>query len=782
MNKFSFFLVFSLLAANCVSQSNNQAALSSADYQRAEQFMSYNASRLVDRASVRPNWMDDDRFWYRNLTAQGSEFILVDPARKSRVPAFDHAKLAAALSLAAGKTYKATALPFSTIFYSPDGNSIFFSADRKRWNYNLKSNSCTLYDAPTKISDINQYASAQSLSPDGKRAVYIRDHNLWLREIATNKHTQLTIDGIKDFGYATDNAGWKRTDFPIVSWSPDSKKIATFQQDQRNVSDMYLVTTNVGKPTLESWKYPLPGDRDIAMIHRVVIDLDNAKLIRMKMSPDPHRGTLCDDISCEGTVFGDVEWSKDGSKMAFVSTSRDHKQEKLYVTNVSTGETRQVFEEVVATQFESGQGSSNWRYLHDSNEILWYSERDNWGHLYLYDATSGKLKNQVTTGNWVISELLKVDEKNRQLYFLAGGREAGRNPYFSHFYRVGLDGKNLTLLTPEDGNHEISLSPSGRYFVDNYSKQDLPPVMVLRGAEGKLIVNLEKTDISRLTATGWKPPTPIVVKARDGQTDLYGLMFTPTKLDPQKKYPVVNYIYPGPQKGSIASWSFSVASGDNQALAELGFVVVAIEGTCNPLRSKSFHDMCYGNMADNTLPDQITGIKQLAQKYPYIDTSRVGIWGHSGGGYATAAAMFRYPDFYKVGISESGNHDNRNYEDDWGERYIGLLKEDADGKSNYEAQANQVYAKNLKGKLLIAHGMMDDNVPPYNSLLVVDALIKANKDFDLLLFPHSRHGYGEFSSYMTRRRWDYFVKNLLGVNPPAEYELNPTADPRNVTR
>ncbi|HEX8357732.1 MAG TPA: prolyl oligopeptidase family serine peptidase, partial [Segetibacter sp.] len=458
---------------------------------------------------------------------------------------------------------------------------------------------------------------------------------------------------------------------------------------------------------------------------------------------------------------------------------RDHKQATLWIANAATGELRQVLAESVSTQFESGQGSTNWRYLPASNEIIWYSERDNWGHLYLYDATTGKLKNQITKGEWTISELLKVDEKTRTLYFLAGGREQGHNPYFSHLYKTGFDGKNLALLTPEDGDHQVILSPSGKYFIDNYSTQDVAPTAVLRNANGKLITQLEKTDISRLTATGWKPPTPIVVKARDGKTDLYGLMFTPTLLDPNKKYPIINYIYPGPQGGSVGSWSFTAAKGDNQALAELGFVVVAIEGTCNPLRSKSFHDLCYGNMADNTLPDQIAGMQQLAAKYPYIDIARAGIWGHSGGGYATASAMFHFPDFFKVGISESGNHDNRNYEDDWGERYIGLLQQQPNGSSNYDAQANQNYAKNLKGKLMLAHGMLDDNVPPYNTLLVVDALIKANKDFDLVIFPNSRHGYGAFSYYMTRRRWDYFVRHLKGATPPQEYELKPKPDPRN---
>jgi dipeptidyl aminopeptidase/acylaminoacyl peptidase len=513
------------------------------------------------------------------------------------------------------------------------------------------------------------------------------------------------------------------------------------------------------------------------MIQRVIINVDVPKVIRLHIDPDFHRGTLSDDISSSGT-FDDVDWNPSGTELAFVSTSRDHKIEKLRIADAAIGAVREVFEETVPTQYESGQGAINWRYLPKSNEIIWYSERDNWGHLYLYDSRTGKLKNQITKGDFVVTKLLKVDEAKRQLYFLADGKDAV-NPYFTHFFRIDFNGKNLTALTPETGNHSITFSPSEKYFIDSYSQPDVPAVIVLRDLNGKLISTLEKEDISRLKAIGWQPPKPITVKAQDGKTDLYGIMFTPTNLDANKKYPVIDYIYPGPQGGSVGNWSFVASRGDHQSLAELGFVVVLIEGTCNPNRSKSFHDMCYGNMAENTLPDQITGIKQLAEKYGYLDTSRVGIWGHSGGGFATAAAMFRYPDFFKVGISESGNHDNRNYEDDWGERYIGLLKIGENGVSNYEPQANEIYAKNLKGKLMLAHGLVDDNVPPSNTMLVVEALEKANKDFDLVVFPNSRHGYGPFSMYMMRRRWDYFVKNLLRADHPKEYEFKFSRDPRN---
>jgi dipeptidyl aminopeptidase/acylaminoacyl peptidase len=729
MNKIKFLPVaLSLLVAATAVFAQQPRVFTAEDYARAEKMLGYNTSPLVDRSGVRPTFLADGRFWYRVLTPTGSEYVLVNAVDGSRQTAPTLEKLGI-----------------------PNANRSGFG---RRGG-----------------------GGDDVVSPDGKRTAYIKDYNLWVKDVATGKETQLTTDGVKDFGYATDNAGWVHSDRAILVWSPDSRKIATFQQDQRGSGDMYLVSTNVGHPKLEAWKYPLPGDAVVTTIQRVIIDVDNPRVVRLKMDPDQHRSTQCDDVSCDGG-WDDVYWSPDGTKLAFVSTSRDHKKENLRVADTATGNIRDVYEETSATQFESGQGSVNWRYLPGSNEFIWFTERDGWGHLYLYDLTTGKLKNKITTGDFAVWRVLKVDEKSRVVYFLAGGREKGADPYFGQFYSIGFDGKNLKLLTPENANHEISLSPDGKYFIDTFSTADTPSVSVLRDTTGKVVANLEKTDISRLSATGWKPPTRITVKARDGVTDLYGLMFTPTNLDPNKKYPIIDYIYPGPQGGSVGSRSFSPSRGDHQALAELGFVVVMIDGTCNPLRSKKFHDACYGNMADNTLPDQVGAIKQLAAKYPYIDIDRVGIWGHSGGGFATAAAMFRYPDFFKVGISESGNHDNRNYEDDWGERYIGLETKDANGKSNYEDQANQNYAKNLKGHLLLAHGTMDDNVPPYNTLLVVDALIKANKDFDLLLIPNAHHGYGPASSYMMRRRWDYFIRYLQGGVPPKEYELKPKQDPR----
>ncbi len=554
MNK--YLLTATALAFACVANAQQGKSLTAKDYERAEQFMSYNTEKFVDAGTVRPNWLAGDKFWYLSSSANGTEFILVDPVKRTRVAAFDHQKLATALSAASGKTYEAKKLPFPTISYAADGKSISFSADGKRWQYDLQTNQVS---ASTGTAETVTGPPARGrmgggnngvVSPDGTKAVFIKDWNLWVRDIATKKETQLTTDGVKDYGYATDNAGWTMSDGAIVRWSPDSKKVATFQQDQRNVSDMYLVTTNVGAPVLKAWKYPLPGDKVIATIRRVIIDVENAKVVSLQIPPDPHRATLSDDIASSGT-FDDIDWKADASEMAFLSTSRDHKQEKFRIADATTGAVREVFEEVVKTQFESGRGAINWRYLPNSNEILWYSERDNWGHLYLYDSKTGKLKNQITKGDWLVSRLLKVDEKNRVLYFMGNGREAG-NPYFSYLYKIGFDGKGLTLLSPELGNHQITFSPSNNYFIDTYSQPDVPSVTTFRNIDGKLIGSLEKADVSRLAATGWKAPTPVNVKANDGTTDIYGLVFTPTQMDPNKKYPVIDYIYPGPK---VVAWA-----------------------------------------------------------------------------------------------------------------------------------------------------------------------------------------------------------------------------------
>jgi dipeptidyl-peptidase-4 len=759
-------LLFLLLTVlnPAAAQQQEKRILTTEDYACAEKFLRQHTDPLVFGANVRPDWIDKDLFWYRNDIPEGYEFVLVDADKKQRNRAFDHERLARALSHAAGKTYEPFKLPFQNIEFSDDRGSLTFSVDSCRYTYDIRADRCTAGETE-KREDRNAF-----VSPDGTRAAFIREHNLWVRDLTTGEETQLTTDGIKDFGYATNNAGWIKSERPVLLWSPDSKKIATFQHDGREVGEMYLVTTNVGHPKLEAWKYPLPEDKVIFQIHRVVIHLEGPRIVRLQMPPDQHRSTITDHIAFRGGELADAEWSADSSQLAFVSVSRDHKHVTLRIADPETGKVRDVLEEKVDTFFESGFNEVNWHVLPESNEVIWFSQRDDWGHLYLYDLKTGQLKNRITSGAWNVLQVLRIDRENRTLYFTGAGRESG-DPYFQYLYRVSMDGsEDVELLTPDSVNHNVSLSPSGPYFADSCSTPVEPTVTVLRDLDGQKLLAVEKADISLLLKAGWKPPIPFTVKARDGKTDLYGLMFKPTDFDPTKKYPMINYIYPGPQTGSVGRRSFSASRGDTQALAELGFIVVAIDAMGTPMRSKSFHEAYYGNMGDNGLPDQITGMKQLAERYSWIDIDRVGIYGHSGGGFASTDAILRYPDFFKVAVSGAGNHDNRNYEDDWGEKWQGLLEVYPDGTTSYDNQANQLLAKNLKGKLLLAHGTMDSNVPMYNTLLVVNELIAANKDFDLILFPNRGHGFGR-ESYMIRRRWDYFVKHLMGAEPPKEYEL-----------
>ena len=766
--------------------------LTDADYRLAESRLSYNVNPLIAHTVARPTFLAGNRLWYRDGSPARTVYTLVDPATKTVSPAFEHAALAAAILAAVPDAKPAPdaahlhldGLELLDLDATGHPKTVTFAVSGKKLRCTVATASitsgtatCALDAAATDQPGTRRARAASVTSPDGSRAAFLRDWNLWLRDTTTGAETQLTHDGIPDFGYATDNAGWTHSDNPILLWSPDSKHIATFQQDQRKTGMMYTVSVTNRHPQLEAWRYPLVGDKDVTMIERVSIDVPSGKVVRFKMPPDQHRSTICDDVSCSGG-WDDVQWAPDSKSLAFVSTSRDHKQEWLRVADTGSGDIREVFHETAPVYFESGMDRVNWHYLPESNEFLWFSERSGWGQMYLYDLKSGQLKNQVTTGDGNVLQVLSVDTKGRRFLYLAAGKDPARNPYYESLHAVDFAGKHDTLLTPDDATHAVTLSDDGSLFVDVASTPTTPQISTLRDTKtGKLVMPIARQDLSALLATGWKPLTPFTVKARDGKTDLYGYMFKPTSLDAAKKYPLIDYIYPGPQIGSCGSRNFSAAHGDNQALAELGFIVVCLDGIGTPSRSKAFHEGAYAaDPADNTLPDQVAGIKELAARNSFIDLDRVGIWGHSGGGNATATAMLRYPDFFKVGIAESGNHDQREYEDDWAEKWAGLEIIKPDGTSNYDGQANQNYAKNLKGHLLLAHGTMDDNVPLNNTLLLVDALEKANKDFDLVLYPNAHHGYGEASLYMMRRRWDYFTRYLAGDTPPNQYQMKPFAE------
>jgi dipeptidyl aminopeptidase/acylaminoacyl peptidase len=728
----------------------NHPALTAADYDRAVKMLAPSLTGLVVGDTVNVTWLPDGRFWYARTTHDGSENIVIDPVKKTR---------------------EVVATPPAGGQASPEGGGRGGRGGRggfagRGGGRNAVTLSRTCGPNATGMTG----PPPPSMSPDGKKAIFICDWNLWVKDVATGAERQLTTDGVKDFGYATSNAGWATSAAPSLSWSPDGRKIATQQQDERQVGDMYLVETpvNGGHPVLRAWKYPLPGDPVVAMISRVVIDVDTGKITRLLDGPDFHRAMSEDNID-----MGEYLWSPDGTRLGYVSTDRFHKNSTAKLADTVSGEVRTLFTETEKTHVQT---RVQWQILWDSKEVIWYSQRDGYAQMYLYDLDSGKVKNQITTGAGMVTRVNRVDPATRTMWYEAAGREKDQDPYFIHLYRIGLDGKNNVSLTPDNGTHTVQISPDGRYVVDTFSQPDVAPETTLRdGKTGALVMPLEKADISKLVAAGWKPPMQIKMKAADGKTDIYGMLFRPTNFDPSKKYPIINQAYPGPQSGSVGSRAFTVARGDKQALAELGFVVVSIDGTGTPNRSKAFTDAYYGAMGrHNTIPDQIAGMKELAAKYPWIDIDKAAMWGHSGGGFITADALLRAPynDFFKVGIAESGNHDQRQYEDDWGERYQGPLVKNPDGTDNYSVEATQNFAAGLKGHLLLIHGTMDNNVPPYNTLLVADALIKANKEFDMLLIPNAGHGYGAASDYVMRRRWDYFVKYLLNADPPRDYVIS----------
>ncbi|CAN5654014.1 S9 family peptidase [soil metagenome] len=763
-------VVWQAAPAPAAAQIAPSAAEIAADYARAERFLGRNADSLVFGATVQPSWLADDRFWYRNSVPGGHEFILVNPARGTRERAFDHERMARVLSEQAGQTYSPLRLPLTNLQQLEDGRGLGFELDRRRWVCDVVEYRCPRPATPSES------ARNEVLSPDGRRAAFRRDHDLWVREVESGREIRLTTDGVHRYGYATDNEGWRQSERPVLLWSPDSRRIATYRLDERGVGDMHLLETTVGRPRLHSWAYAIPGDTIVPMLERIIIDVDAQRVIPLRAERDHQRTSSCCGM-LRGDVLGDAEWSGDGNRFVFASVSRDYRDVRLRIADPATGEVRTILEERGEPFFEAttaGRGIPNWRVLHQRNEILWFSQRDGWGHLYLYDLTTGRQKRQITSGRWNVSDVLHLDEPGGWVYFTGTGRERGRDPYYRHYYRIRLNGSGLSLLTPEDADHVITVSPTGAWFVGSHSRVDVPPVTLLRRADGRVVRTLEEADISRLASAGMPMPIPFTAQARDGATQIHGVMYRPSNFDEARRYPIINNIYPGPQVGSVGPRSFSVARrGDAQALAELGFIVVQIDALGTPMRSMAIHAHYYGDLQDNGLEDQMTAMRQLAQRYPWIDLDRVGIYGHSGGGYATAAAMLRHPEFFHVGVAGAGNHDNRGYTSYWGEKWHGKLVQNPDGTDTYTNQANQLLADRLQGKLMISYGTMDNNVHPDMTLLLVDELIRHNKDFDLVVMPNRNHGYSR-DPYWTRRTWDYFVRHLSGMEPPREYDLRPT--------
>lgn len=739
------------------------------DYQRAEQFLPQNVEKLVSGDQFRPSWIDStSRFWYTKDLAEGKEFMLVDAGKNSLSPAFDHAKLAAALSTALGKEHAATKLPFNAFEFIDNGKALRFDIDTTRWVCNLQSYRLT------KSEQIDETPNGQS--PDGKWLAFLKDHNLYIRANESGEEIQLTDDGQDKYGYAF-RPRWgtlinESTPEPVdesrvnVRWSPDSQKLVTFRLDRRNAQSLYLYQSMPEKgmrAQVFSYERALPGDTLLSMIEFYIFDIASRKKIAVDLPSHP------------AFLSGTPDWFADGKRLHSLKWQRGYNTVALLEIDAATGKTRTLFTERSDTNVDVdyltmrvvnpvGYASNG---VNNDREIFWTSERDGWNHVYLYDANSGALKNQITKGAFVVREIVHIDEAARVLYFTAGGREKGRDPYFRHLYKVRFDGSGLTLLTPEDADHDISFSLTGDYFVDNFSRVDLAPKTVLRrSTDGKIIRTLQEADIAKLLATGWKYPERFQVKARDGETDIYGVIFRPSNFDPAKSYPVIDATYSGPQAVRTPKTFRRGYRNSDQPIAELGFIVVTIDGMGTAQRSKAFHNVSHANLGDIGAPDHIAGLRQLAERYPYMDLTRVGIYGHSAGGYDAAHAVLKHPDFYKVAVASAGNHDHRMAKVWWPEFWMGKLG------PHYEAQSNLTIAGNLQGKLLLVHGDLDNNVNPASTLRLAGELIKANKDFDLLIIPNRRHGLGDHR-YFIRKRWDYFVQHLLGVEPPKEYRIKP---------
>ena len=644
-----------------------------------------------------------------------------------------------------------------------------------------------------------------SISPDDKTVVFARNHNLYMMDAenyvkavknandATIKETQLSTDGVEDFGYGgrggaggdqqlqdqqqqqnenqqgqegqgQDNTRARQA-AGNIAWSRDSKKFALVRRDSRKIPKLWVISALANpRPTLETYSYAMPGEANTPQSQLEIFDVASKAKVLAKADAFKDQ-TMQIEVDRPGARQREHEkteslWVASGSdKIYFNRLSRDMKRLDVCVADTGTGEVKALIQERMNVYIES----KPLKAINNDTELVFWSERDGWGHYYLYGA-DGTLKNQITHGEFVAEDISSIDEKGREIFLTASGREDGEDPYFMHFYRAKLDGSGMKMLDPGDASHAVNMSDSGRYFIDSLSKVNTAPKSVLFDASGGNVMPLETVDLSAAMEAGYKFPEPFKVKADDGITDLYGVMYKPFDFDPSKKYPIIEYVYPGPQQESVTK-TFTKAS-NQMFMANFGFIMIEIGNRGgNPHRSKWYHTFGYGNLRDYGLADKKTAIEQLAARYPWIDIDRVGMWGHSGGGFMTAAALLIYPDFFKVGWSESGNHENNIYNNTWSEKHHGVKEvTDKDGKVTFEytIDKNSEIAKNLKGHLMLITGDIDNNVHPSNTYRLADALIKANKRFDMMVLPGQRHGYTTAGEYVTWLRADYFAKHLLG--------------------
>lgn len=814
------FMVFLLGICLSTAMMAQQTPINKANYAAAARYSPKKLEKLVFSLNVDPHWLKkSDRFWYMYETSEGKKWFIVDAIKGEKKLLFDQAALAAKLTKITDDPMDAQHLNIDSMRFIKDENWVHFEV-KSTLDVEKKDSTAKKGTPPVKEKKIFFFEynlitgelveltgfkkpfrrpSWANISPDGNTILFGKDQNLWYMDKAnyekalkneddsTIVQTQITKNGVENFGYHSDGFGESNADKEknknkrksvFVQWSPDSKWFVMNRVDNRRVKDLWVINSIAEpRPTLETYKYWMPGEKESPIEHLLLFETatKNSREIASGLYKDQDLNiwSAPAKISTRDDEFRPSLWLGTNDKFYLSRTSRDLKKIDIAYVDVKSATVKTLWEEKMNTYVEIRRLG----LVSEGKELIQWSEDDGWGHFYLYDE-NGKLKNQITSGPWHCEEILGIDEKARVLYFSANGKETGEDPYLLHAYRVNFDGSGLKLLNPGEFDHNSSMDDNKKYLVNNYSRVNTIPKSVLLAADGRKIMDLETADFSSLLATGYKFPQPFKAKADDGITDIYGVMYKPFDFDSTKKYPIMEYVYPGPQTEAVNK-SFSKGMDRTDRLAQLGMIVITLGNRGgHPSRSKWYHNYGYGNLRDYGLSDKKAVAEQLADRYNFIDINRVGIHGHSGGGFMSTAALLVYPDFFKVGVSSAGNHDNSIYNRWWSEKHHGvkeIISEKGDTSFQYNIDKNPDLAKNLKGRLMLSHGEIDNNVHPANSMRVVNALIKANKRFDMIILPTQRHGFGDMTEYFFWKMSDYFARYLIGdptERPVDEEEMN----------
>ena len=766
MKKLLFFTALLLAACTTVDQVTTHSKLATS-YLRGKAFSAPNLNNLVAEAKLEvPTWIDgSDDFIYRFYPKGNKmQYMFFDAQCKRVKPLFKNEELAAAMGTLLGEKINANWLGIGEVRTKSGQDNMLFTYEKKRYNYFFKSKKLKLLE-PKEGDPGEKIAPAGWQSPDGKWEIVSKKHNLFLRNTSTKVDKPLTTGGTRAYGYGLSNVSpsqkIKSDDenlcfWPSVQWSPDSKKFASYLADYRGISKTITTLSSPKDGSVQksfSSYFIYAGQENAIKINRYVFDIETGKSVKVDLAPESQLNW--------GTPFM-VHWTPDSSRYYLHLQNRARTELKLVEVNAVTGQARTVIERHSDTGVPEQLGY--YQFTSDLKEVFLIDESDGWAHVYHYDLEAGELLRQVTKGEWGVRKLNHIDEKERVIYFTAGGMSKGSDPYYNFLYRINFDGSGLQLLTPEEADHQITFLPSGNYFLDGYSRLDNPGKTILYQNDGTYLDTILEADDTKLIKKGYIYPENFVAKGRDGQVDIYGTVFRPSNFDPNKKYPVIESIYPGPHN-FFAIKNFSAYYSRESAMAQLGFIVVMIDGQGSFGRSKAFRDVCYKNLKDAGLPDRVAWIKALAAKYGCIDLDRVGIYGHSAGGYAAVRAMLDYSEFYKVCVSSSGNHDNRlGGAAGWAEVWMGYPI-----GPQYDECSNILDANKLQGHLLLLHGEVDDNVPMTTTLRLANELNKYGKNFQMVIAPNDNHALDE--NFWTRHRWNFFVEHLLGQEPPLNYKL-----------